>query len=203
MARKTKDDTEKTYEILLDSAEEIFLEKGVAAASLEEIAKRAGLTRGALYWHFENKADLLSAVHKRAKAPLDAMYEHALQEGKDPLEVLKESTTHCLQLLATDQRMRNMFTICMFRCENFDPPHEIGIYLSQKRFDCLSRFAEAFAEAYEEGRLVEELTPEKAALGLHAYLTGIFSDYLRYPKLRDLYHWAPTLIGIYFKGVMR
>lgn len=203
MVRKTKEDAEKTREILLDAAEFVFVQKGVASASLEEIAKHAGLTRGAVYWHFENKAALLSAVHERAKAPLDAIYDEALLAGKDPIDALRGSTTHALRLIATDERMRNVFAILMFRCEKPDQLNGAELCPAQKRLGALEKFSKAFAKAYEDGRLVEGMTPEHAAFGLHAYISGIFSDYLRYPEGRDLYALAPILIDIFFNGIIR
>ncbi|MBM3617134.1 MAG: TetR family transcriptional regulator [Alphaproteobacteria bacterium] len=204
MVRKNKEDTEKTRELLLDAAESVFLEKGVGSASLEEIAKRAGVTRGALYWHFENKAALFGAVHERAKAPLDAFFDEEMQSAKDPIEALRASTIHVLQLLATDERMRNVFSIIMFRCEK---PDEMSIAQNccpvQKRMDVLAKFGRGFVKAHEEGRLVEGMTPELAAFALHAYVCGIFNDYLRYNDNRDLKKSAPSLMNIFFAGVLK
>lgn len=204
MARRNKEDTEKTRELLLDAAETVFLEKGVGSASLEEIAKRAGVTRGALYWHFDNKAALFGAVHERAKAPLDAFFDEEMQSGKDPIEALRISTTHALHLLATDERMRNVFSIMMFRCEK---PDQMSIAENccpvQKRMDVLAKFARGFVKAHEEGRLVDGMTPELAAFALHAYVCGIFNDYLRYNEERDLKKLATSLMKIFFEGIIK
>lgn len=62
MARKCKDDAEKTRQAVLESALDVFSEKGYAKATFDEIAARAGFTKGAVYWYFRNKADLLSAL---------------------------------------------------------------------------------------------------------------------------------------------
>ena len=56
--RKTKAEAQKTREQLLQSALDTFLENGVSRTSLAAIARNAGVTRGALYWHFKNKEDL-------------------------------------------------------------------------------------------------------------------------------------------------
>lgn len=62
MARKCKEDAEKTRHAILESALDVFSEKGYAKATFDEIAERAGFTKGAVYWHFRNKADLLAAL---------------------------------------------------------------------------------------------------------------------------------------------
>src|SRR5580658_2141167 len=56
---------EATYEALLDSAASCFAEHGFAATSLDQVAKRARVTKGAIYHHFASKRDLFMAVLER------------------------------------------------------------------------------------------------------------------------------------------
>ena len=58
MARRTKEEAEQTREAVLKSALDIFYEKGFSRTTFDEVAKRINLTKGAVYWHFRNKADL-------------------------------------------------------------------------------------------------------------------------------------------------
>src|SRR5256885_1645441 len=67
LARRTKEDAFATRNSLLDAAEQVFYEQGVARASLNEIAQRAGATRGAVYWHFKDKLDLFYAMLDRSE----------------------------------------------------------------------------------------------------------------------------------------
>ena len=62
MPRRTADEASQTRSAILDAALFVFAERGVHAAQLEEVARRAGVTRGALYHHFDGKTELLSAV---------------------------------------------------------------------------------------------------------------------------------------------
>lgn len=62
MVRKSKEDAEKTRQAVLEAALDVFSEKGYAKTTFDEIALRAGFTKGAIYWYFRNKADLLSAL---------------------------------------------------------------------------------------------------------------------------------------------
>ena len=62
MARKSKEDAEKTRQAVMESALDVFSEKGYAKATFDEIAARAGFTKGAVYWYFRNKADLVAAL---------------------------------------------------------------------------------------------------------------------------------------------
>ena len=62
MARKTKEETAKTREAILESALDLFNEKGYSGTTLNDIANRLTLTKGAVYWHFKNKQDLFNTL---------------------------------------------------------------------------------------------------------------------------------------------
>lgn len=68
MARRTKEEGALTRESLLRAALAAFSTKGYAAATLEDVAAKAGITRGAIYWHFGSKAELYTAC-REALAP--------------------------------------------------------------------------------------------------------------------------------------
>ena len=77
MARKTKEDSEQTRRAILDSAMQVLYEKGYSRTTFDEIAARINLTKGAVYWHFKSKTDLITALviqkiseqHNRYKIP--------------------------------------------------------------------------------------------------------------------------------------
>src|SRR5258706_330493 len=96
MARRTKEEAQETRNRLIDAAERVFQEKGVAHASLEEIAAAAEVTRGAIYWHFKDKAELFDAMMQRVVLPVDAMLAGAdCCEEANPLELLRRATRNC------------------------------------------------------------------------------------------------------------
>ncbi len=62
MPRRSKEDAEKTREQILHAALDVFTEKGYSMATFVDIAEKIGLTKGAVYWHFKTKTDLLVAM---------------------------------------------------------------------------------------------------------------------------------------------
>jgi len=66
-----------TRRALLDAARSLFAERGYHGAAAEEIVRRAGLTRGALYHHFEDKRDLFRAVVDEMEGEIDEEIEEA------------------------------------------------------------------------------------------------------------------------------
>jgi len=76
MARKIREQALATRKRILDAAVEVFLEKGFQQSSLQNVAERAGVTRGAVYWHFRQRGDLLGALLKLVNATAADVYRY-------------------------------------------------------------------------------------------------------------------------------
>lgn len=203
MARRTKEDAEKTRESLLDAAETVFLKQGVAATTLEDIAREAGVTRGAIYWHFDNKMAIFQAMYQRAKLPIDQMYER-LYAGDDPIEGLKQLCIDVMRATDRDIHMRNAFTILRLRCEQLPCTNDsYAQEISKKRLETIGRFQKIFTIAAREKRLAQGITPVFAATALHSFISGIFWDYLRDPPQYPLSKYAPKLVDTFFRGLLK
>jgi AcrR family transcriptional regulator len=74
---------------LIRSARALFARRGYAAAPTEEIVRRAGVTRGALYHQFPSKEDLFLAVYEQVEQELTAGVVGALDESGGPLSALR------------------------------------------------------------------------------------------------------------------
>lgn len=73
MARRTAQEAQRTRQRILDAALRVFCSQGVGASSFEEIAEAAGVTRGAIYWHFRDKSDLLAQALDSRLLPLESL----------------------------------------------------------------------------------------------------------------------------------
>jgi len=109
MARRTKVDADATRQALLDAAERVFYERGVARASLAEIAQAAGATRGAIYWHFKDKVDLFNAMMDRVTLPLEvACGIDAPVSTEDPLGRVRGMVQQLLEVMVNDPHTRRV-----------------------------------------------------------------------------------------------
>ncbi|MEF7066516.1 TetR family transcriptional regulator, partial [Escherichia coli] len=90
MARKTKQEAQETRQHILDVALRLFSQQGVSSTSLGEIAKAAGVTRGAIYWHFKDKSDLFSEIWELSESNIGELeLEYQAKFPGDPLSVLR------------------------------------------------------------------------------------------------------------------
>ena len=76
--RRTKEDAMQTRCQLLQAAKALFNEKGFSRTTLAEIAEKAGLTRGAAYWHFKSKDEILITIVEQALDDMTASKKQAL-----------------------------------------------------------------------------------------------------------------------------
>lgn len=106
MVRTNQDRTEKTRAALLAAARALFIAKGYGETSTPEIVAAAGITRGALYHHFQDKRDLFRAVvSEEARQVARAIGERA-PDSLPPLEALVAGGAAYLQAMREPGRTR-------------------------------------------------------------------------------------------------
>jgi AcrR family transcriptional regulator len=88
--RKTKEDTEISKLRILLAAEEEFCQRGFVAARMDSIAKTAGLTKGAIFWHYKSKADLFKAIIKRATGRVRVIFQESFASSQPLMEKCRE-----------------------------------------------------------------------------------------------------------------
>lgn len=115
MARRTKEDAEQTREAILDSALQTFYEKGYSRTTFDEIAKRINLTKGAVYWHFKNKADVVAAlILRKVHADFD---EYAKKPPVKTVEELRERIKERSLHIEKSQDIRQFLFFMIYRME--------------------------------------------------------------------------------------
>lgn len=201
MVRRTKEQAEATRAQLLDAAEALFCDKGVASTTLDMIARAAGVTRGAVYWHFKNKAEIFEAVCDRATSPMETMLDTLVAEpGEDPLGSLERQACEILQLIARDARMRAVLEI-LFRGFNGGP--EFAEYLAREeesKRDCRCQIESVLEAAGARGQLPPDVSPAKAAIAVTAFVGGLMHDWVLDGDY-DLADMAPYLTRVFFNGL--
>jgi len=184
--RRTKAEAAETRTSIIAAAEKLFYEKGVAETTLEEIAREAGVTRGAIYWHFSNKGEVLCELQKCVPLPQEDMLLRELQSNpRDPISLVERTSLEWLDLIAQDKRRQRIFTI-LLRSEN--TPEMEDILERQKQADEVhcATLINAFRHAERNGQLSDRWTPEAAAQTFLWTVKGLYGDWLRSGMRFDL-----------------
>lgn len=178
MVRRTKDEALATRERLLDTAEAVFLARGLSRSSLQDIAAAAGLTRGAIYWHFADKLALFDAMMARIDLPMEqalAAAEAGAQDGRpaDPLAALRTLALVPFTLMREEPRVRRVFTILMHRAEFVGDLAPLAGRQHEALRAFLVRLERLFEAARRAGALAPGTDPRLAAIALLALTDGL------------------------------
>lgn len=204
MVRKTKAEAEQTREALLDAAEMIFFEKGVARTTLEEICRAAGLTRGALYWHFRNKADVLAALIERVELPVDSLLSEIAEADASRRDLLEQTRAVFLRVfreLADDNQRRRVFTILIQGTELVGEMKPIQDLFEAKGADLENALCRVLERCRANGEMAPAVDPLTAARSMHALVIGIHMLALHGARPLDLAGDAPRMIDMFFDGL--
>lgn len=201
MVRKTKAEAAVTREQLLDAAERVFRERGVATTTLGEVAASAGVTRGAVYWHFRDKADLIGALCERVTLPLEVMLGEQSGSPLDPVAVLRTMAVAALTHLARDARAQAMFQLVFQSCGSAQELAPLASTQMRERGACLQRTEEWMGRAVAAGQLPADTDVMLAAQALHAYVMGLMQSWVQNPATYDLAAAAPALVDAMLAGL--
>lgn len=196
MVRKSKEQALATRGQLLDAAEQVFLAQGVAGTSLQQIAAAAGLTRGAIYWHFQDKAALFMAMMDRVTLPCECAVDEATAcADTDPAAALQAIALAPLQALAGQPQVQRVFTIAMHFTEYIG---ELTPVAERHQQAVAGYVAEMQALC---ARLVDPSRAHGAALGLFALVDGLMRQWTLQPGRFDLAAVGRDVIGAYVAGL--
>lgn len=202
MVRRTKDDAQATRSQLLDAAERVFAEKGVSRTSLNDIAAAAGTTRGAIYWHFKNKADVFNAMMDRVILPMECAFEQMGHDAaQDPIAELRGSMLTALRQIATDARIRRVFEVATHKVEYVDEQLAIKERHLLAYTNCVQATRRSLEDAAQRRGAPLPVPADVASNGLHAMMSGLIQSWLMDPYGFDLVATAEQTITIYLAGL--
>ena len=203
MVRRTKEEALETRHRLLDAAELLFQSQGVSQTSLQQIAQQAGATRGAIYWHFKDKADLFNAMMERVKLPLEAAVQKAAGGGidADPIDAVERMMVEALKLMTTDPQVRRVFEVATHKVEYTHDMESVQQRHLDARNACVLDFEKAMLGAARRARLKMPIPAAVAAQGLHALISGLIQNWLLDPAAFDLVACGRRTFRVYLAGL--
>jgi TetR/AcrR family acrAB operon transcriptional repressor len=203
--RRTKQESERTRQDILAAARKVFARQGVTRTTFEEIAASAGVTRGAIYWHFADKTELFFAMREQVAVPMIDQIDLVLlrADGSDPLAGVERFLRGILGALESDPAARRTFQIMGFKCEYVG---ELERELGLQRLRCselVSKLTQTYGRARRAGQLRTGLRPSMAALETCSFVIGLTRLWLLDAKGTLLRRVARRLISAHVAGHRR
>jgi TetR/AcrR family acrAB operon transcriptional repressor len=203
MVRKTKEEAEATRRSLLDAAEHVFHARGVAGTSLQHIAEAAGVTRGAVYWHFKDKAELFNAMMDRVCLPFEESTEALERAGAhEALDQLRSHLALVLERMSEDAQVRRVFEIALQKVEYNDELTRVRERRLKVRADYLAVLERALLAARRAGVVKSNPPASQMAIGLHALLDGLVQNWTLDPGAFKLRTVGMRALDTYLAGLL-
>jgi AcrR family transcriptional regulator len=180
MARKTKEEAERTYHVLLDSATILFMHQGVAQTTLNDIAAEAGMTRGAVYWHFDNKDAVIQALWERNASILHETFTNELRhlDPANSAQHFRKVIKQLVRSVVEQPEIGQVIGIVMHSVEFTEEKTDLQRFLNNKHQVIHEVMEEALETLHRRDALRSQLPPKLLAQSTLCYLLGLIHVYL-------------------------
>lgn len=173
MARKTKEEAEKTRQQILNAALDVFYEKGYSRSTLVDIAQQIGLTKGAIYWHFKSKVALFlglgQEMEERMKLELGDLYDQPLG-----LTGVKELSLRMMNLITNDPQLNKYYGLIYYRMEWQDELLPVMDFFSKQDEAFKAYITDVLQKSQQNG----EIDPNMEVTSLTLTWIALFDGFL-------------------------
>lgn len=202
MARRTKEEAAATRDSILDAAEMLFVEQGVSRTTLQHIATAAGVTRGAIYWHFDDKGALFNAMMERATLPFEcALSGLAKADEANVLDDLRQLVVEIFRVTETNPQARRVFEIASLKVEFVSEMDAVRVRRRQNQQDWMAQVQERLVLAQATGKIRQDVQPQVVALGLWSLMDGLIRNWMFEPDSFGLEEVGVDLVDTVLRGL--
>ncbi|MCT4654410.1 MAG: TetR/AcrR family transcriptional regulator [Cohaesibacter sp.] len=205
MARKTKEEAEKTYRSLLEAASRLFATQGFNDTTLNQIAKEAGVTRGAFYWHFKDKNDVIEALWEEYAKPVFLPMEDSMlaMSKTDPVGSLRLHCGKIFDEVKSNREFAQILQMVISAVEISPQNTDLTLYLQQEHARMTSLFHAVIKQAEDKGLLREGLDGPTACNGLICLITGMLDKHFLHFDSFTIWKSGSPILDCYLTGILR
>ncbi|MGQ5523678.1 TetR/AcrR family transcriptional regulator [Chitinimonas sp. PSY-7] len=190
-----------TRDRILESAARVFSQKSYLGASLDEVAADAGLTKGAVYWHFKSKNDLFFALlDSRFQVEFDHHLPEAIEQQSihvSPREGTKALLAGVLDRVKQDPDWPRLFL--EFLGQARDP--EVRKRLARSYQESYRLSATLITQQHSLHKQPAPVDPQLQAIFWSALMDGLITAWLLNPEAIDLDTLMPRIVDMLWQGL--
>lgn len=165
--RTTPAETERNNQIIIDAAIEVFAEKGYVAANMQDIAARAKISRGPIYYRYKTKMDLFMAALAEYVVRELMEYRRILSQEKHILEIFREDLEFCTRSTREGQKLPELSVPDI---PEMKEAQEVVVEASRKIFDIK---VETVKHAIDKGEMRQDTDPYRVVNMMFVFAQGL------------------------------
>lgn len=170
--KRTKEEAKETLKSILKCAVELFIENGYENTSLDSIAAKAGVTKGAIYWHFKDKSNILEKIIDQYDKDAIEFIPRLMESEVSPLMKIKFLTYAYIPDFKEEAKIANLFRL---KSEITNHYRKRKSQPYAKSF--IEKLEELLRSAKKKGEIKKEVNEAVSALTINLILTGIHIKY--------------------------
>ncbi|MDH4122245.1 MAG: TetR family transcriptional regulator [Deltaproteobacteria bacterium] len=202
MVKKTKEESEETRRKIVRAAGKVFEEKGYSATNLQNVAADAGVTRGAVYWHFpKGKPELFMAVLRPCHDKSQALMEKVFAGTENPLEKFMVFLRRVQRMIHDDPEYRRALILLATKWERTE---EVEPYLQAMMTEGMGQVqtvVEVFVQGQKMGMFHPDIHPMVAFMLLNGAVNDTFRLWLYSPEMIPLTLLMDGMFDLWARGV--
>lgn len=200
--KKTKEKAEETKNKILSCALKLFSEKGFRAAKLSDVAKAAGVTRGAIYWHFKDKNHLFYEILEQNYGIIQDFLENILKKDLPVLEKIKLMFFEMKAHLKNDQEYRAIQKITHYNEEFPQEIKDIIMKYFEKTKKLLDKIEKLIQKGIENREINSEFSSRAVTYSFGILFAAVEHISIFHDELSFLEgDYSDDLMKILFKGL--
>ncbi|PID59005.1 MAG: hypothetical protein CR986_07320 [Ignavibacteriae bacterium] len=203
LMRRTKVDAKKTKELIVKAAIKEMSEKGYSSTRLSDIAKRANVTRGAIYHYYENKSAILYDIHTKNKERVNSMLLAFESKLESPIEKMKNIYMDIFNRFEEDEEFRQIEEL-FFKIEFatiIKEDNELRSRFNKDIQDYQKRIIRIVKTAQKEGYFRSDISAKNISLTIISFYFGLtmlwFTNIIEFSIKKQ----AKDYIEVLFKGL--
>ncbi|NQV01775.1 MAG: TetR family transcriptional regulator [Bacteroidia bacterium] len=198
--KRTKQEAEQTRQDIIDAGLVVFGNKGVEEATINEIAEKAGVTRGAFYYHFKNKLTLYEHLLRLRAGYYRKIIDDSFKNDLPPILRIRKYMIDTLMKVATDDEFRAVNEMVFHKSAKIDEMLKSMKKTELERQIPTGIFRDTFAEGKKNGDVYSDASVDYATMTLFIFVQGaiIFRMLNRNYKLEE---YAAGLVDSFLLGI--
>ena len=199
--KKTKEEAQETRRAILQSALDTFCEKGYSKTTFDEIAKRIGLTKGAVYWYFRNKPDMVTALINDYLLGQTKFVDEKIVQLKSFDDILSYFLYMSDYILSSENNRKLAFFMALQMEWSESMITKIKVDVDESKRNLFNKLKESLAYIEKNGDMKTGVDLNKLTYVIMAAWSGALGDYLGHRCPYDLKLMIEESFGLIFNGL--
>jgi TetR/AcrR family transcriptional regulator, acrAB operon repressor len=171
--RKTKEDALVTKKQIIEASVKLFLQKGFSVTKLEEIAQQAKVTRGAIYWHFKDKLDIVNELIENEHQNLKLLLEKLFNENIPPFSKIEKVITEVVNNFFDNKSFQDFIELTWFKIE-YSQLSLLRISKAELTDYFIENFNRVVVEAQSTGTIKKDVNASDIAVTIVNMINGMY-----------------------------